>query len=74
MHISKSNKGYRTGPLNSRAVYNQYLITRGIFEVFINFTISAENRHYIRRDRIVNKQLTDCTNFSKAMGRAEGSA
>lgn len=75
MHISKSNKGYRTGPLNSYPAYNQYLITRGIFEAFVNLAISAKNRHCTGETEQLtgNEQLTDCTDFSKDTGRAEGS-
>lgn len=53
MHISKSNRGYGTGPFNSCAEYNQDLITGDIFEAFVSLAIHAKNKNYVRRDRVV---------------------
>lgn len=43
MHISKSHRGYGTGPLNSSADHNQDLITADSFEAFVSLAIHAKD-------------------------------
>lgn len=57
MHVTKSSKGYREQDLQNHV---QWIISTPALsvctsEAFVNLVISAENRHYIDRDRTVNR-------------------
>lgn len=53
--------------------YNQHYFTRGIFEAFVNLAILLKIG-IIWEETTINKQLTDCTGISKALGRVQDSA